>query len=109
MSSIEHDDQEKIRKILIHFYGPQARAWTINEAVYLEIVKLIQKSGQCTAAMHFVPRPVLFGSPAAWLKKEIIKSVLRFLTSDENTYYIVCMKFTALHQRSKIELASQGL
>ena len=108
MSTLNQDDKIRIRAILVNFYGNQANNWNITERVYLELVKIIQKSGQCTTAMHFVPRPFLLGNPINWLRKEIIKSVLRFLTTDENKYYVLCMKGIAYGHKHRIVMAVNG-
>ena len=107
--NLDSEDKEKIRDVLVKFYGKSVERININDEVYKELVKLIQASEACTNAMHFVPRPVLFGDPVKWLKKEIIKSITRFLTSKENEHYISCLRVSAIARKTRIILASQGL
>lgn len=106
---IDKDDERSIRIILKTFYGTSADRININDKVFIEIVKLLQASELCTNVLHFVPRPALIGNPVKWLEKHMRKSVLRFLTTEENKHYLVCLKISALTNKTRIEMASQGL
>jgi len=109
MSNLSNEDKNDITKILVKLYGDQAKNWTVNDKVYIELVKLLQKSETCTQAMHFVPRPLIAGNPIKWLQKEIVKSVLRFLLDDKNSHYFSCLVASALSKKTTIFLASQGI
>jgi len=107
--SLDREDKDKIGKILVAFYGSSAARINVNDKVYIEIVKMLQATQLCTNVMHFVPRPILAGNPIKWLEKSIRKSVLKFLTTKENEYYLTCLKVVALTRKTKVHLASQGL
>ena len=109
MSHLSPDDKRNITKVLAKLYGNQALNWEVNDKVYIELIKLLQKSETCTQAMHFVPRPLIVGNPIEWLKKEIVKSVLRFLLDDKNSHYFSCLKAAAISKKTAIFLASQGI
>jgi len=57
VSELDKEDETRIKSILAQFYGSQVEQWPINGRVYIELVKLIQSSLECSAAMDFVPRP----------------------------------------------------
>ncbi len=107
--NLDQDDKEKIKKVLIAFYGSSAEQIKINDMVYIEIVKMLQSSKLCTHMMHFVPRPILTGNPIKWLEKSIRKPVLKFITSKENEHYLICIKVLALARKTTIHMASQNL
>jgi len=58
--------------------------------------------------MDFVPRPYFLGNPADWLKKEVVKAVLRFLTTPGSAHYIACMRASALARKTSILMAVNG-
>ena len=109
MSGLSVQDKQNVTKILVHLYGNQAKNWTVNEKVYVELVKLIQNSETCTQAMHFVPRPLIAGDPLKWLQKEIVKKVLKFFLDDGSKHYLSCLAASALSKKTAIFLASQGM
>jgi len=109
MLNLNSQDKQDITKILVKLYGNQALNWTVNDKVYIELVKILQKSGTCTQAMHFVPRPLIAGNPIGWLKKEIIKGVLKFLLDDKNRHYFSCLMTAAIAKKTDIFLASKGI
>lgn len=109
MAEIDQEDEKKIKAILSQFYGSQVEQWPINDKVYIELVKLIQASHDCTVAMNFVPRPYFLGNPISWLTKEIRKAVLRFLTTPGSSHYIICMRASALARKPSILMAVNGL
>ncbi len=69
MDSIDSDDQANLRDTLRRFFEPQVERWRMYDRAYIELVKLIQSSHECTTAMHFIPQSLLTGDPVRWLKK----------------------------------------
>ena len=109
MEPISEEEARELRNILEKFFGPTARTWRINYAVYELLGRLITRSQQCTKAMHLVPRPWDFTNPLKWAKKQVRQALIRYLKSSDGQHYIVCMKAAALGMRSDFEMASMGL
>jgi len=63
--------------------------------MYDLLAVLMLKSGNCTKAMHLVPRPWDFSNPAKWASKQARQALVRLLTSREGQHYITCMKTAA--------------
>lgn len=109
MDPISEEEANEVRKVLEKFYGPVVRAWDINHAVYEVLGQLITTSGQCTRAMHLVPRPWDLSNPINWARKQVRQAIVRYLRTPEGQHYVACMKAAALRMRSDFEMASMGL
>lgn len=109
MEPINEEEAKEVRDVLEKFYGPMVRTWRINYAVYDLLGQLIIKSGQCTRAMHLVPRPWDFSNPIKWAQKQVRQAIVRYLKTPEGQHYIICMKTAAATMRTDFYLASRGL
>lgn len=109
MDPISQEEATEVRLILEKFYGPVAKHWDINYAIYGHLGKLIVKSGKCTTAMHLVPRPWDFSNPVKWSSKQVRLAVIRYFKTPESQHYLICMKSAALGMRADFESASLGL
>jgi hypothetical protein len=109
MDPISEDEANEVREILERFYGPIVRTWNINYAVYEVLGQLITSSGQCTKAMHLVPRPWDLSNPIRWAQRQVRQAIVRYLRTPEGQHYVTCMKGAALRMRSDFEMASMGL
>lgn len=108
MEPISQEEQQNVRNILEHFYGPPVRNWKINIRMYDALEELITKSGTCTRAMHLVPRPWGGGAPAKWAQRQVRQALVRFLTVSENRHYLICMHTAALAMRHRFDEARLG-
>lgn len=109
MDPISQEEANEVRDILGKFYGPAAKNWDINYAVYELLGRLIVKSKTCTTAMHLVPRPWDFSNPIKWAQKQVRQAVVRYFKTPESQHYLICMKSAALGMRADFESASLGL
>lgn len=64
-------DREHLQEFLVALYGSQAKSWYPNEALFNLTFELVQESGECSAAMRYVPEPLAPGKNVfKWLAKE---------------------------------------
>lgn len=109
MEPIDEQEKQEMRAVLEKFYGPQVRTWDVDLGVYEALGQLITKSGECTKAMHMVPRPWDLSSPLKWAKKQVRQAVVRYLRTPEGMHYVSCMHAAALGMRTVFEEARYGL
>lgn len=108
MEPITEDEAREARDVLEKLYGPMARTWRINTAIYELLGQLIIQSKQCSKAMTLVPRPWDFSHPIKWAQKQVRQAIIRYLKTPEGQHYTVCMRTAALSMRSDFEMASLG-
>jgi len=94
--------------VLVKWYGPQANAWNMNDAVLCVVLKMLKEIDRCTAIMNFVPQPLAYGSSVSQLGKDYIKKVLGVLR-DNSQVYLSCARATILGYKSEVAMAAMGL
>lgn len=109
MEPITQDEARELHDVLEKFYGPLVRHWAVTPLTYEVLGRLITGSGECTQAMHLVPRPWDLSSPLKWASKQVRQAVVRYLKSTEGQHYVLCMKAAARNLRTDFEMAAQGI
>jgi len=80
----------------------------MNEKLFNLTYKLVQESGQCSAGMDFVPRPMPPGASAMkYLKKQVREIFLRAINKNKDLY-VICVKAAAFQMASDFKLAGNG-
>lgn len=101
MDELDFDDRERMLQILNAWY-PRQGGWQINEKLIHAFLKMADELNNCTATMHWVPRPLNpFGNPIKQMGKEAFKRLLRSL--DETKHYKVCMQRVKSAYQSQLE------
>ena len=108
--SLKYYERERLSSFLIALYGKQvAGKWEPNEKVLGLVLEMLDKSGQCSGLMDWVPRPInMFSSPLKALGREAIKKILKSLKDRENDY-VICLAAAKYRFRGRLDLAGRGL
>lgn len=99
MEHITDDEAREMRLVLEQLYGPQAQQWRITHDTYRIFGEMIVDSGQCTQAMHLVPRPYDMSHPLKWAKRQVRQALTRYFGSDEGRHYLLCLRGAALRMK----------
>jgi len=110
MEPLTEDEVRETREVLAKLYDPETvQDWNITRRMYDLLGQLIQKSANCTKAMHLVPRPMDIADPAKWAKRQVRQALIRYFQTPETEHYIVCMRAAAWGMRRHFDAAGMGL
>ena len=80
----------------------------MNKEIFNLTHKLVAKSGMCSTAMNWVPRPMPIGAtPYKYLSKELRSAFLRHLKQNKEQY-VSCLRAAALGMATEFHLAGNG-
>lgn len=96
--------EEDLRKILVKWYGEQAKHWQLNENLMLKVAEVIEKSGECSAVFQYVPKPTgVFGAASSAKSAAVAyaKQLISAVAKDDHS--IFCIRRKALEMRSDVQ------
>ncbi|MFJ3485873.1 hypothetical protein ACIPL1_21135 [Pseudomonas sp. NPDC090202] len=108
MEPLDYSDVQAVREVLVKWYGQQANAWDINEAVIRLIIKMLEEMHNCTAAMRLVPTPTTFGGQMGQLAKGYIKNMIGALRKHSDVYK-TCSKAVIYKYKTFLAEAAAGV
>jgi hypothetical protein len=108
MDKMDLSDEQALREVLAKWYGTQANAWQMNDALLNVVLKMVDEMHSCTSAMHFVPMPLTLGNQVVQLGKGYLKKILNVL-KDNSQVYLTCARTTILAYKTEVGLAAMGL
>ena len=107
--SLDVTEKKNLKLFLSGLFGPQVRAWAMNDKMFNLTYELLSESAKCSNSMDLVPRPIPLGaSPIRYLTKQVRGLFLRKL-KDNKQHYIVCVKTTAVRMKTKFLMAANGI
>lgn len=106
--SLNTDDKEQMKEVLLNLYGEQVNNWQINNQIIQVLSEVIEQSSVCSDRMDWVPRPVGTPPTALYIVKQFLM-ILKRKSSTDKKLYITCLNTAKYKLAGRMRNAVNGV